>query len=193
MNHNIAGRTFGRTSDHRKAMFKNMAISLIEHETIKTTLPKAKELRRFVEPLITLASKNTLHARRLLISRLGNKNAIEKLLKELGPFYSKRPGGYTRVLRNNFRAGDNAPMAIIQLVDLENLVKARIKPKTKKVSKSEPKPEKALAAPKAAAKAPKEVKAAPKKAVKSKKSTEDSATSKKASKKSSKKSENKSD
>ena len=154
MNHNIAGRTFGRTSDHRKAMFKNLAISLIEHETINTTVPKAKELRRFIEPLITLASKNTLHTRRLLISRLGNKNAIEKLLKEIGPFYSNRPGGYTRVLRNNFRPGDNAPMAIIQLVDLENLVKLRSK--NKKDVKPAEKPKTATktlkaAAPKAAA------------------------------------------
>ena len=169
MNHKIAGRTFGRTSDHRKAMFKNLAISLIEHETIRTTLPKAKELRRFVEPLITLAAQNTLHSRRLLISRLGNKNAIEKLLKELGPFYAKRPGGYTRVLKNNFRAGDNAPMAIIQLVDQENLIKTRTKPVIKKDIKSETKSDKKVAASDKKEKSDTKAKKAPSKAAAKKK------------------------
>ena len=124
MNHKISSKSFGRQMDHRLAMFKNLAISLIEHGSINTTLPKAKELRRFVEPLVTLAgklSKDPVHVRRLLIKKLsGNKNAIEKLIKQIGPFYSKRQGGYTRVLKNNFRAGDNAPMAIIQFVDLED-------------------------------------------------------------------------
>ena len=125
MNHKISSKSFGRQMDHRIAMFKNLAISLIEHETINTTVTKAKELRKFVEPLVTLAGKadkDPLHVRRLLIKKLsGNKNAIEKLIKKIGPFYSKRQGGYTRVLKNNFRPGDNAPMALIQFVDLDGL------------------------------------------------------------------------
>ena len=125
MNHKISSKSFGRQMDHRLAMFKNLAVSLIEHETINTTVTKAKELRKFIEPLVTLAGKldkDPLHVRRLLIKKLsGNKNAIEKLIKKIGPFYSKRQGGYTRVLKNNFRPGDNAPMALIQFVDLDGL------------------------------------------------------------------------
>jgi len=98
-------------------MFRNMSASLVEHEAIKTTLPKAKELRRVVEPLITLAKKDTVANRRLAFSRLRNKEAVRKLFEELGPRYNGRPGGYTRILKFGHRAGDNAPMAFVELVD----------------------------------------------------------------------------
>jgi len=117
MRHRKSGRKFNRNSSHRKAMFSNMAASLVEHELIKTTLPKAKELRRVAEPLITLAKKDSVANRRLAFARLGNKDAVSKLFGELGPRYEARPGGYLRILKCGFRAGDNAPMAFVELVD----------------------------------------------------------------------------
>lgn len=117
MRHRKSGRKLNRTSSHRKAMFKNMAASLIEHEIISTTLPKAKEMRGVVERLITLAKEDTVARRRLAFARLGNRAAVQKLFNELAPRFKARPGGYTRVLKNGFRYGDNAPMSIIELVD----------------------------------------------------------------------------
>ncbi|MBB5322276.1 50S ribosomal protein L17 [Marinobacter oulmenensis] len=116
MRHRKSGRKFSRTSAHRKAMFRNMTASLVEHELIKTTLPKAKELRRVAEPLITLAKQDSVANRRLAFSRLRNDAAVAKLFDELGPRYSERPGGYLRILKCGFRAGDNAPMAFVELV-----------------------------------------------------------------------------
>src|SRR5579863_3455769 len=117
MRHGNSGRNLSRTSSHRKAMFKNMMVSLLKHELIKTTLPKAKELRRFVEPIITLAKEDSLHRRRLAYTRLRDREMVQKLFAEIGPFYKQRPGGYLRILKCNFRKGDNAPMAIVELVD----------------------------------------------------------------------------
>ncbi len=117
MRHRKSGRKLSRTSAHRKAMFKNMAVSLFEHELIRTTLPKAKELRRYAEPLITLAKNDTVANRRLAFARTGNKVAVGKLFNELGPRYNARPGGYVRILKCGFRPGDNAPMAYVELVD----------------------------------------------------------------------------
>ncbi len=116
MRHRKSGRKFNRTSAHRKAMFRNMTASLVEHELIKTTLPKAKELRRVAEPLITLAKNDSVANRRLAFSRLRSDAAVAKLFNELGPRYSERPGGYLRILKCGFRAGDNAPMAFVELV-----------------------------------------------------------------------------
>lgn len=116
MRHGNIGRSLGRTTSHRKSMFKNMMVSLLDHELIKTTLPKAKELRRFIEPMITLAKEDTLHNRRLALSRLGDKTIVHKLFAEIGPFFNSRPGGYTRILKCEFRKGDNAPMAFVELV-----------------------------------------------------------------------------
>ena len=115
--HKKLTRRFGRDSAHRKAMMINLASSLVEHECIKTTVEKAKELRRFFEPLVTIAKSDSLHTRRLLMRKLGNnkKDVIEKLLKDLGPYFSERPGGYTRVLKCGHRAGDDANMAYILL------------------------------------------------------------------------------
>lgn len=117
MRHKKAGRKFNRTSAHRDAMFTNMAASLINQEVIRTTLPKAKELRRVAEPLITLAKVDGVANRRLAFSRLRDKQAVGKLFVELGPRYTARPGGYLRILKCGFRAGDNAPMAYVELVD----------------------------------------------------------------------------
>ncbi|MBV9575879.1 MAG: 50S ribosomal protein L17 [Gammaproteobacteria bacterium] len=117
MRHQNSGRNLSRTSSHRKAMFKNMMVSLLRHELIKTTLPKAKELRKFIEPIITLAKEDTLHRRRLAYARLRDKEIVQKLFNEIGPFYKERPGGYLRILKYNFRKGDNAMMAIVELVD----------------------------------------------------------------------------
>lgn len=116
MRHRKSGRKFSRTSAHRKAMFRNMTASLVEHELIKTTLPKAKELRRVAEPLITLSKNDSVANRRLAFSRLRNNAAVAKLFDELGPRYNERPGGYLRILKCGFRAGDNAPMAFVELV-----------------------------------------------------------------------------
>ena len=117
MRHRKSGRKFNRTSAHRAAMFRNMVNSLVEHELIKTTLPKAKELRRYAEPLITLAKEDSVANRRLAFDRLRSKEAVGKLFTVLGPRYQGRPGGYLRVLKAGFRAGDNAPMAYVELVD----------------------------------------------------------------------------
>lgn len=117
MRHRNVGRNFSRTSSHRKAMFSNMCCSLIEHELIKTTLPKAKELRRYIEPLITSSKKDSVASRRNAFDTLRSKGAVGKLFTILGPRYVERPGGYVRVLKCGYRPGDNAPMAIIELVD----------------------------------------------------------------------------
>ncbi|KAB7628536.1 MULTISPECIES: 50S ribosomal protein L17 [Stenotrophomonas] len=117
MRHMKSGRKFNRTSAHREAMFKNMAASLFKHELIKTTLPKAKELRRVAEPLITLAKVDSVANRRLAFARLRDNEAVGNLFTTLGPRYASRPGGYLRLLKCGFRAGDNAPMAYVELVD----------------------------------------------------------------------------
>ena len=116
MRHRESGRKLNRNSSHRKAMFRNMAVSLIEHEMIKTTLPKAKELRRIAEPLITMAKVDNVAKRRLAFSRLRDRNIVTKLFNELGPRYKERPGGYLRILKCGFRSGDKAAMAIVELV-----------------------------------------------------------------------------
>ena len=117
MRHQKAGRKFNRTSAHREAMFRNMAASLIKSELIKTTLPKAKELRRVAEPLITLGKVDSVANRRLAFARLRDKEAVGTLFTTVGPRYAARPGGYLRILKCGFRAGDNAPMAYVELVD----------------------------------------------------------------------------
>ncbi len=117
MRHRNSGRQLSRNSSHRQAMLRNMAASLLRHEQIKTTLPKAKELRRVVEPLITLAKEDSVAQRRLAFSRLRDDEIVAKLFTDLGPHYKARPGGYLRILKCGFRAGDNAPMALVQLVD----------------------------------------------------------------------------
>ena len=117
MRHRKSGRQLSRNSSHRKAMFRNMTASLVEHELIKTTVPKAKELRRVAEPLITLAKKDSVANRRLAFDRLRDKAAVGKLFGELGPRYEARPGGYIRILKCGYRAGDKAPMAYVELVD----------------------------------------------------------------------------
>jgi len=117
MRHLKSGRKFNRNSSHRQAMFRNMSASLIKHELIRTTLPKAKELRRVAEPLITLAKTDGVANRRLAFSRLRDKEAVGKLFTDLGPRYRERPGGYLRILKCGFRDGDNAPMAYVELVD----------------------------------------------------------------------------
>ena len=117
MRHRNGLRKLNRTSEHRQAMLRNMANSLIEHEAIKTTVPKAKELRRIVEPLITLAKEPTVANRRLAFDRLRNRDNVVKLFDVLGPLFAKRPGGYTRILKMGFRVGDNAPMAFMELVE----------------------------------------------------------------------------
>ncbi|GAB3298893.1 50S ribosomal protein L17 [Pseudidiomarina andamanensis] len=117
MRHRKSGRQLNRNSSHRKAMFSNMASSLVRHEVIKTTLPKAKELRRVVEPLITLAKQDSVANRRLAFARTRDQEVVGKLFNELGPRYQERAGGYTRIMKCGFRAGDNAPMAYVELVD----------------------------------------------------------------------------
>ena len=117
MRHGHGLRKLNRTSEHRLAMLRNMMNSLIEHEAIKTTVPKAKELRRVVEPLITLSKESTLANRRLAFDRLRSRDSVAKLFSDLGPRFKTRPGGYTRILKMGFRVGDNAPMAIVELVD----------------------------------------------------------------------------
>jgi len=124
MRHRKSGRQLNRNSSHRQAMFRNMSVSLIEHELIKTTLPKAKELRRVVEPLITLAKEDSVANRRLAFSRTRNKAAVGKLFDELGPRYQERPGGYLRIIKAGFRTGDTAPMAYVELVDRAVIEKA---------------------------------------------------------------------
>ncbi len=117
MRHRKSGRKLNRNSSHRKAMFRNMAVSLVEHELIKTTLPKAKELRRHAEPLITLAKNDSVANRRLAFARTRSAAAVGKLFTDLGPRYKERPGGYIRILKCGYRAGDKAPMAYVELVD----------------------------------------------------------------------------
>ncbi|MES9832246.1 MAG: 50S ribosomal protein L17 [Candidatus Thiodiazotropha sp. LLP2] len=117
MRHRKSGRQLNRNSSHRNAMFRNMAVSLINHELIKTTVPKAKELRKVAEPLITMSKTDNVAKRRLAFSRLRDKSAVGKLFAELGPRYQARPGGYVRILKCGYRAGDKAPMAYVELVD----------------------------------------------------------------------------
>jgi large subunit ribosomal protein L17 len=119
MRHKISGRKLNRTSSHRKAMFKNMVQALVEHEHIQTTLPKAKELRPIVEKYITMCKSTDLATRRLAISRIGSESAVTKLMSVISPRFNTRAGGYTRIVKAGFRYGDNAPMAIIQLVDFD--------------------------------------------------------------------------
>jgi len=121
MRHQKSGRTLGRKSSHRTAMYRNMAASLIAHETIRTTVPKAKELRRVIEPLITLAKVDGVANRRLAFSRLRDKQSVGKLFNELGPRFKDRPGGYLRILKTGHRPGDAAPMAVVQLLDQPEL------------------------------------------------------------------------
>ena len=117
MRHRNSGRSFSRTSSHRKAMFSNMCCSLIEHELIKTTLPKAKDLRRYIEPLITVSKTDSVASRRHAFDTLRSKVAVGKLFTDLGPRFVERPGGYVRIIKCGYRAGDNAPMAIVELMD----------------------------------------------------------------------------
>ena len=122
MRHGHGLRKLNRTSEHRLAMLRNMMNSLIEHEVIKTTVPKAKELRRVIEPMITLAKDKTVANQRLAFDRLRSRDSVVKLFGELGPRYAARPGGYTRILKMGYRVGDNAPMALVELVDRPELV-----------------------------------------------------------------------
>ncbi len=131
MRHRKSGRRLGRNSSHRKAMFRNMAASMLRHETIRTTVPKAKELRRVVEPMITLGKKPSLANRRLAYDRLRDREIVTKLFGELGPRYAKRNGGYLRILKSGFRKGDNAPVALVTLMDRPELV-AEPQPEEKK-------------------------------------------------------------
>ena len=123
MRHKYSGRKLNRTSAHRTSMFKNMMTSLIEHEEIKTTVPKAKELRGFLERLITISKIDTVAKRRIVFSRVRSKDAVAKLFNDLGPRFKERPGGYLRILKCGYRAGDKAPMAIVQLVDKKEEIK----------------------------------------------------------------------
>lgn len=117
MNHRKSGRQLGRNSSHRRAMFRNMVVSLLKHEMIQTTVPKAKELRRYAEPLITLAKKDTVANRRLAFARMRDRDTVKKLFEDIAPRSAKRPGGYLRLLKAGFRVNDNAPLAIVELVD----------------------------------------------------------------------------
>lgn len=126
MRHRIAHRKLNRTASHRKAMFANMSSSLVEHEQIVTTLPKAKELRPFVEKLVTLAKKGDLNSRRIAIARMRNKEQAKKLFDVLGPRYKDREGGYIRIMKAGFRYGDNAPMAVIEFVDRDEDAKGKV-------------------------------------------------------------------
>ena len=136
MRHRKLSRRFSRTSSHRIAMMRNLSISLIEHEVIKTTVEKGKELRRFFEPLVTRAKEDNLHNRRLVISELNSKEAASKLFSDLGPRFKERPGGYLRVLKCGYRAGDKAPMAVIEFVDRDIQAK-KIDIKKKEAPKKE--------------------------------------------------------
>jgi large subunit ribosomal protein L17 len=126
MRHRKSGRQLNRNSSHRKAMFQNMANSLFKHELIKTTLPKAKELRRVAEPLITLAKEDSVASRRLAFNRMRDKDMVGKLFSELAPRYKDRPGGYLRIMKCGFRAGDAAPMAYVELVDRPEMTEAAV-------------------------------------------------------------------
>jgi len=125
MRHGVHGRKLGRTTSHRLAMFANMAASLIKHEQIKTTLPKAKELRPIVEKLVTLGKRGDLHARRVAIAKIGDEEMVRKLFDVIGPRYAERKGGYTRVLKAGFRYGDAAPMAVIEFVERDTSAKGQ--------------------------------------------------------------------
>jgi len=135
MRHHLSGRQLSRNAPHRQAMLRNMSVSLLRHETIRTTLPKAKELRRVVEPLITLAKSDGDANRRLAFSRLRDAEVVEKLFADLGPRFKARPGGYTRILRMNPRPGDSAPMALMQLVQGPGEAAAEEPPEAKKKSR----------------------------------------------------------
>ena len=126
MRHRISGRRLNKTGSHRNAMMKNMTASLIEHEIIKTTLPKAKELRVFAEPFITLAKQDSVHNRRIAFNRLRNKATVGKLFSDIGPRYQERPGGYLRILKCGFRTGDKAPMAYVEMVGREIAVESEV-------------------------------------------------------------------
>jgi len=130
MRHKNSGRRLGRNSPHRRAMYRNLAASLIVHETVRTTVPKAKELRRVVEPLITLAKEDGVSRRRLAFDRLRDDAAVGRLFTELGPRFKARPGGYLRILKIGFRVGDSAPMAIVQLLDQPEKVAEKKEPRT---------------------------------------------------------------
>ena len=144
MRHGISGRKFNRPSAHRKSMFANLAKSLIQYEQIKTTVPKAKDLRPIVEKLVTLGKRNTLHARRQLIAKLGNNDTASKLIDVLAKRYADRPGGYIRIVKAGYRYGDNAPMAYIEFIDRD----VAVKPKgEKEMTGEEMMPEAAVAAP----------------------------------------------
>ncbi|PZN50908.1 MAG: 50S ribosomal protein L17 [Proteobacteria bacterium] len=123
MRHGFAGRRFSRSSSHRKAMFANLAVSLIEHEQIVTTLPKAKDLRPIVEKLVTLGKRGDLHARRQVIAQIGNEKVAKRLFDTIAPRYATRNGGYLRIMKAGFRKGDNAPMAVIEFVDRDTSAK----------------------------------------------------------------------
>jgi len=140
MRHQLSGRQLSRNSSHRSAMLKNMAVSLLQHETIRTTLPKAKELRRVVEPLITMGKKDSLANRRVAFSRLRDEAVVTKLFEDLGPRFSARAGGYTRILKMDPRPGDSAPMALMQLVDKPVVAAATEEPKTEEVAAPAKKP-----------------------------------------------------
>ena len=145
MRHRQSGRQLNRNSSHRKAMFRNMAASLFNHELIRTTVPKAKELRRVIEPLITRAKTDSVANRRVVFDRIRDRDMVTKLFTELGPRYQKRPGGYMRILKCGYRPGDNAPMAIVELVDRPNVEGAEVdgaeKAKEVKTKKTEAKAE----------------------------------------------------
>ena len=141
MRHRKSGRQLNRNSSHRKAMFKNMASSLITYELIKTTLPKAKELRRVAEPLITLAREDSVANRRLAFARLRNQETVKKLFEDIGPRNKTRPGGYVRILKAGFRKDDNAPMAVVELVERGASVDEKPKSKKVKAKKAESKPD----------------------------------------------------
>ena len=130
MRHHLSGRQLSRNSSHRHALMRNMSVSLLRHETIRTTLPKAKELRRVVEPLITMAKEDSVSHRRLAFDRLRDDKAVGVLFKDLGPRFKSRPGGYLRILKTGFRAGDSAPMAIVQLLDQPEKVAEPKEPRT---------------------------------------------------------------
>jgi large subunit ribosomal protein L17 len=140
MRHRLSGRKLNRTSSHRKAMFANMAVALVKHEQIKTTLPKAKELRPLVEKLVTLGKRGDLHARRLLIAKTRDAKTAAKLIDTLGPRYGDRAGGYLRVLKAGFRNGDNAPMAIIEFVDRDVAAKGQDSGPPQHVVEEKPEP-----------------------------------------------------
>ena len=134
MRHRHGLRKLNRTSEHRAAMLRNMCVSLLQHEAIKTTLPKAKELRRVVEPLITLAKEPTVANRRLAFDRLRDRATVSKLFSELAPRYAKRNGGYLRILKSGFRKGDNAPLALVTLMDRPEQATETVKPEAKKAA-----------------------------------------------------------